>query len=106
MGHLQDNGFEVIVDKKKGTKVQNDKFDLKVPTALWSCHTAFIGDYVIEGHVPASDIKNMLENKLPIRGLSVPGMKLGPPGMEGTKPLPFTVYQFNKYGKFKVHKRH
>jgi hypothetical protein len=106
VGHLQDNGFEVIVDKKKGTKVQNDKLDLKVPAALWSCHTAFIGDYVIEGHVPAKDIKNMLENELPIRGLSVPGMKLGPPGMEGTKPLSFTVYQFNKYGKYKVHKRH
>jgi len=106
VGHLQDNGFEVVMDKKHEYKVQQNKIDLGVPGALWSCHTAFIGDYIIEGHVPAQDIKNMLENKLPIRGLSVPGMKLGPPGMEGTRPLPYTVYQFNKSGNYKVHKKH
>jgi hypothetical protein len=101
VGHLQDNGFDVVVDKKHDYKVQQNKLDLGVPGA-----TAFIGDYIIEGHVPANDIKNMIDNKLPIRGLSVPGMKLGPPGMEGTKPLPYTVYQFNKHGNYKVHKRH
>lgn len=58
------------------------KRDSGVTPALESCHTAKVGDYVIEGHVPAADIQKLLREKPPIVGLAVPGMPLGSPGME------------------------
>ncbi len=77
-----------------------------VPPALQSCHTAIIGGYVIEGHVPAADIKRLLEVRPAIAGLAVPGMVSGSPGMEGPNPRPYDVVAFDKQGKTRVFATH
>ena len=65
-----------------------------VPDGHQSCHTAMIDGYVIEGHVPIAAIERILADRPAVRGLSVPGMPQGSPGMEGPDPEPFTVYTF------------
>jgi len=79
----------------------------RVPDDLVSCHTAKIGGYIVEGHVPAEDITRMLQEKPPIAGISVAGMPMGSPGMEqgGTKQA-FTTMAFTKDGKKTVFARH
>jgi hypothetical protein len=74
---------------------------------LASCHTAKIGGYVIEGHVPAEDIKRLLKEKPAIAGLSAPGMPQGSPGMEqGGAKEPYNVIAFTKDGKRYVFAKH
>ncbi|MDF9393464.1 MULTISPECIES: DUF411 domain-containing protein [Methylococcus] len=78
--HLQANGFavkDIVKDDMAAVKRE-----LGVPEHLASCHTAVIGGYRIEGHVPAADIHRLLDTKAPLLGLSVPGMPVGTPGME------------------------
>ena len=72
----------------------------QVPPELQSCHTAIVDGYVIEGHVPASDIRKLLAERLPIIGLAVPGMPIGSPGMEisGMDAEPYDVVAFDKNG--------
>ena len=75
----------------------------KVPERLYSCHTAVIDGYVIEGHVPADLIHKVIKEKPPILGLAVPGMPVGSPGMEGRTPEPYDVLTFDKNGKTTVY---
>jgi hypothetical protein len=78
-----------------------------VPDDLASCHTATVGGYTVEGHVPADDIKRMLREKPAIAGISVAGMPMGSPGMEqGGVTQPFTTMAFTKDGKKSVFARH
>ena len=78
--HLEQEGFEVVaVDRTDMTVVKDS---LGVPGDLASCHTAVIDGYVVEGHVPAASIRRLLEERPEARGLAVPGMPLGSPGME------------------------
>lgn len=78
--HMRRNGFDVeVVEREDVTPV---KRMLGIPPQLASCHTAGIGGYVIEGHVPAADVKRLLSEKPEARGLAVPGMPVGSPGME------------------------
>ena len=87
--HLRENGFSVEVE------VAADLGQLKrengIPHRLGSCHTGFVGGYVVEGHVPASDVMRLLETRPSIVGLAVPGMPIGSPGMEGPNPVPYRV---------------
>ena len=78
--HLQAEGFEVKVNDVGNTAARKR---LGMPEALGSCHTARVGGYVIEGHVPAADIRRLLKDKPQALGLSVPGMPIGSPGMDG-----------------------
>jgi len=78
--HLQANGFAVQVHDVGNTGARKR---LGMPEALGSCHTARVGGYVIEGHVPASDIHRLLKEKPQALGLAVPGMPIGSPGMDG-----------------------
>ena len=91
--HLAANGFQpksVITSDMDALKQK-----LGVPQDLVSCHTAVINGYVIEGHVPADDIKRLLAEKPTVSGIAVPGMPLGTPGMEsGNVREPFTVVPF------------
>jgi hypothetical protein len=82
------------------------KRTLGVPDRLQSCHTAVVGGYLIEGHVPADDIARLLTQKPKIRGLAVPGMPMGSPGMEGPTRQSFTVLAFDGAGKTQVFARH
>lgn len=76
-----------------------------VPRALQSCHTALVGGYVIEGHVPADLILRLLKEKPPLAGLGVPGMPIGSPGMEGPNPEPYDVFAFDRRGKVRIYAR-
>ncbi|PZO48618.1 MAG: metal-binding protein [Phormidesmis priestleyi] len=71
-----------------------------VPQSLTSCHTTVVGNYVIEGHIPAEDIKKLLAEQPNIAGIAVPGMPVGSPGMEsGDYSEPYTVFSFTKSGE-------
>jgi hypothetical protein len=73
-----------------------------VPDGLAACHTAVIGGYVVEGHVPAAAVKRLLAEKPGAVGISVPAMPIGSPGMEGVNPEPFSVVVFDERGRSKV----
>jgi len=70
-----------------------------VPDALASCHTASVDGYAIEGHVPADVIRRLLAERPAVRGLAVPDMPIGSPGMEGPAPEPYAVYTFADDGR-------
>ena len=87
---MQSNGFKVLaVDVPDTAPIRKD---MNMPASLGSCHTAVVEDYIIEGHVPAKDIKRLLKERPRALGLSVPGMPVGSPGMEvGAKRDPYKV---------------
>lgn len=89
--HLEDSGFQVEV--RNSDDVNPVKQRLGVPYGKGSCHTAEIGGYFIEGHVPAEDIKRLLAEKPDAKGLVLPGMPMGSPGMENPdgSSQPYTV---------------
>jgi hypothetical protein len=88
--YLEQNGFEVeTVDTHDLAKM---KAEHNVPEKLHGCHSTLIGKYVFEGHVPVESVTQVLEEKPFIKGLSVPGMPLGSPGMSGEKQGPLEVY--------------
>jgi hypothetical protein len=93
VAHLRKNGFDVVTNDVDDTTAIRKK--LGFPDQYGSCHTAKLGDYVIEGHVPAEDIRKLLQDKPVARGLSVPGMPLGSPGMEGTGPFAGERHTYN-----------
>jgi hypothetical protein len=78
---------------------------LGVPEKLGACHTAVVGGYVIEGHVDAREIKRLLKERPNARGLAVPGMPSGSPGMEGKKE-PYTTILFDERGQTSVFAQH
>lgn len=95
--HLRSNGFKVTVhDSNDMNKVKTER---KVPSDLASCHTAVVGGYTIEGHVPAASIKKLLQTKPKVAGISVPGMPMGSPGMEGDRQDHYQVVAFDAVGK-------
>jgi hypothetical protein len=85
--HLRQNGFDVRMEEKPVADMPKLKRWLNVPADLESVHTARIGPYFIEGHVPAEDIKLLLKEKPKARGLAVPGLPRGAPGREISNPF-------------------
>ena len=77
-----------------------------MPAGLGACHTAFVDGYAIEGHVPASDIKRLLEEKPKLRGLAVPGMPAGSPGMEFGEKEPYQTIGYTQDGRTRVFASH
>jgi hypothetical protein len=104
IGHLEANGFSVVARAVQDTRVV--KRALGVPARLGACHTALIEGFVIEGHVPASDVARLLEKRPAVRGLAVPGMPVGSPGMEGPRPEPYAVLSFDATGRTEVFSSH
>ena len=101
VAHLEDNGFDVTA--KNVADVNPVKAENGLPPVLASCHTALIDGYVIEGHVPADDIKRLLKEKPAIAGLSVPGMPVGSPGMEqGGRKDKYDVVAFDNKNQMTV----
>lgn len=82
------------------------KADHNIPYTMGACHTALVGGYVVEGHVPADDVKRLLREQRDVRGLIVPGMPQGSPGMESPNPEPFKVYLLGKDGRVAVYAQH
>ncbi|MEI8158700.1 MAG: DUF411 domain-containing protein [Burkholderiales bacterium] len=85
--HLRQNGFTVTLEEKLQSDMPRIKRWLNVPTALESVHTAKVGRYFLEGHVPAADILMLLQEKPNARGLAVPGLPGGAPGRESYNPI-------------------
>jgi hypothetical protein len=102
--HIRQHGFEVkVTDTDRLGAIKNE---LKVPEALRSCHTSKIGKYVVEGHVPAADIKRLLKEKPNATGIAVAGMPMGSPGMEhGEHKEPYKTMIFGAKGT-KVYASH
>jgi hypothetical protein len=82
------------------------RHELGVPPYAESCHIAVIGGYFISGHVPAKDISRLLAEHPNISGLAVPGMPIGPPGMEGPDAKPYSVLAIQKDGSYEVFSNH
>jgi len=102
--HLQQNGFQVSVHEVNDVPAARKK--LGMPDRLGSCHTARVGDYVIEGHVPATDIQRLLKEKPKALGLAVPAMPPGSPGMETAKPVPYETLLVQADGSTRAFARH
>lgn len=101
--HLRANGFKITV-------IQNDQMSLvkkehRVPLEFEGCHTILVDGYVVEGHVPAPVIKRLLAERPDIRGISLPGMPNGSPGMGGVKKAPFEIYEISD-GAPKIYEKH
>jgi hypothetical protein len=94
--YLRHHGFEVT------SKPTNDLAEISrkagVPLDLQGCHTAFIGDYVVDGHVPVEAINKLLTERPAIKGITLPGMPEGSPGMYGEKAGQFTIYAIGQDG--------
>jgi len=99
--HVQKAGFVVTV--RDTADMDSVKASFGVTSALASCHTARIGTYTIEGHVPADLIQKLLSEKPVARGLTVPGMPMGSPGMEGDHKDAYDVLLIDKAGKTRVY---
>jgi hypothetical protein len=103
--HLRKHSFAVTV--KDTSDIDGPKRAARVPERLYSCHTAFVGGYVVEGHVPAEDIKRLLTEKPKVAGIAVPGMPAGSPGMEvGSRRDKYDVIAFNRDGTTRVFASH
>jgi hypothetical protein len=106
--HLEANGFAVTAKNTSYAMLDRIKRQAGISDKLASCHTAKIDGYVVEGHVPADDIKRLVEERPDAIGLTVPNMPIGSPGMEqpdGTTE-PYDVLLVNKDGSTEVFARH
>ncbi|MEO7999146.1 MAG: DUF411 domain-containing protein [Gemmatimonadaceae bacterium] len=99
--HMQKAGFTVTATDTADMNAIKAKYG--VPSALQSCHTAVVGDYVVEGHAPADVVQKMLLEKPNARGIAVPGMPQGSPGMEGPTKDKYNVMLFDRLGKATVY---
>jgi hypothetical protein len=104
--HLQSAGFEV--EARNVDDLPSIKQRLGVPAELGSCHTAEAGGYFVEGHVPASDVRRLLKERPKAKGIAVPGMPAGSPGMEvpSGHQDPYDVLLVGKDGAVSVFARH
>ena len=103
--HLRESGFTVAVLPEPNLAAAKAKWN--VPPQFESCHTARVGNYTIEGHVPSSAIARLLRERPAIAGLAVAEMPAGAPGMEaGTAHQPYDVIAFDDAGQMSVYERH
>jgi len=99
--HLEAAGFQV--DPRNVRDLMSVKRDAGVPVVQSSCHTALVDGYVVEGHVPAYVVKQMLAERPEITGIAVPGMPTGSPGMEGLGAKPYQVNAIDRQGRTSVY---
>lgn len=105
--HMEAAGFDVEVHDISQANLTSVKSQHSIDRKFWSCHTAEVDGYLLEGHVPASDVVRMLAEKPEIGGLAVPGMPPGSPGMEmadRSMHQPYNVMAFNKDGSADVYR--
>ena len=105
IAHMRNSGFKVSIHNVRDVTPVRENFG--VPDAMASCHTAVVGGYAVEGHVPADDVKRLLRERPKAAGIAVPGMVLGSPGMEqGQGKDPYNVMLFSKGGSPTVFAQH
>ena len=101
---MRAQGFDVKTHDVEDVPGQRKK--LGMPDAYGSCHTAKVGNYLIEGHVPAADVQRLLKEKPKAVGLAVPSMPPGSPGMESARPMPYETLLVKVDGSTSVFARH
>ncbi len=94
--YLRRQGFEVEIKEVRDLDSIHGQYG--VPDELASCHTSVVGGYAVEGHVPVEAIEKLLAEKPPLKGVALPAMPLGSPGMTGEKSGPFTITAFDEKG--------
>ena len=102
--HMQKNGFKV--NAHNVNDIPAARKHLGMPDRVGSCHTAKVGSYLIEGHVPAADIQRLLKEKPKAVGLAAPGMPQGSPGMETATPVPYETLLVQADGSTTVFAKH
>lgn len=102
--HMRKAGFDVTTQNV--TDVPAARKATGMPEKFGSCHTAKVGGYAIEGHVPAADVQRLLKEKPKAIGLAVPGMPQGSPGMETNHPQPYDTILVMPDGSYKVFAKH
>lgn len=102
--HLKAEGFAVKALDVDNPSDYREKFG--IPNALGSCHTSKVGNYAIEGHVPANEIKRLLAEKPMAKGLAVPSMPLGSPGMEGPRKDAYDVLLVQENGRYSTYRHY
>lgn len=100
--HLEAEGFTVDARDISPQDLMRVKMDGGVPGPMSSCHTAIIDGYMVEGHVPADQIRELLAERPQVAGIGVPGMPMGSPGMEGPNAQPYQVLSFTHGGQTEV----
>ena|SRR5215469_14489159 len=95
--YLRHNGFTVTTEAT--TDLAEISRKAGIPSELQGCHTAFIGDYVVDGHVPFEAIRKLLAEHPTIKGITLPGMPPGSPGMSGEKIEPLMIHAIGQDGK-------
>lgn len=101
--HLRANGFTVVAHDVSPDELATIAREAGVASGLGSCHTAKVGGYAVEGHVPAADIARLLRERPDVAGIAVPGMPVGSPGMEmGDRRDPYNVVAFTMDGRRSV----
>jgi hypothetical protein len=98
--HMEANGF--AVEKINTTDLPSIQQQYGVPEKLAGCHTAIVNGYVVEGLVPAEFVKRLLKERSPAKGIALPGMPVGAPGMPGEKRAPLNVYYLGQGATPKV----
>ncbi len=102
--HMRQAGFAVATHDIADVPAQRAR--LGMPSGLAACHTAVVGDYVVEGHVPAADVKLLLARKPAALGLAVPGMPRGSPGMEAPNPTTYDTLLVGRDGAARTFATH
>src|SRR3990170_7178345 len=96
--YLDSKGFDIKLNNLQDVTAIKSQFG--VPRELESCHTAIIGDYFVEGHIPVEAINKLLSEKPNVKGIAMPGMPSGSPGMPGAKAGDFVIYAVNQNGSY------
>lgn len=102
--HMRKAGFDVVT--KDVSDVPAARKSTGLPERFGSCHTAKVGGYVVEGHVPAADVQRLLKEKPKAVGLAAPGMPQGSPGMETSHPQAYDTLLVQADGSYKVFAKH
>ena len=102
--HMQKSGFKVEIHEV--SDIPGSRKKLGMPDKYGSCHTSKIGDYVVEGHVPAADIKQLLKDRPKALGLAVPSMPPGSPGMDIPNSPPYETFLVQADGSSRVYAKH
>ncbi|WP_434514501.1 DUF411 domain-containing protein (plasmid) [Dechloromonas sp. ARDL1] len=102
--HMKDAGFEVRTHSVMNIPLARKT--LGMPERFGSCHTAKVGGYVVEGHVPAADVQRLLKEKPKAVGIAVPSMPPGSPGMESVRPVPYNTLLVQAGGEATIFAKH
>lgn len=102
--HVREGGFTVKVTDLDDDALATLKQKHGIPRTAQSCHTALVAGFVVEGHVPVSEVHRLLKERPPVSGIAVGGMPVGSPGMEvpGQRPHTYNVLTFTKQGDLKI----